>query len=44
MKIVIIGANGTIGQAVAAALAPRHQIVRVGKTSDEHQVDIVLHK
>ncbi|HVI76146.1 MAG TPA: hypothetical protein VM683_14270 [Anaeromyxobacteraceae bacterium] len=30
MKIVVIGASGTIGKAVADALAPRHEIVRAG--------------
>ncbi|MGH7971928.1 MAG: DUF6717 family protein [Limisphaerales bacterium] len=30
MKILLIGASGTIGQAVEQALSARHQIVRVG--------------
>lgn len=40
MKILIIGATGTLGSAVAAAFAPRHEILRAGKTSGDVQVDI----
>ncbi|MBV8097863.1 MAG: NAD-dependent epimerase/dehydratase family protein [Verrucomicrobia bacterium] len=32
MKIVVIGATGTIGTAVANALEPKHQVVRVSRT------------
>jgi uncharacterized protein YbjT (DUF2867 family) len=35
MKILLIGASGTIGQAVEQALSARHQIVRVGRTKGE---------
>ncbi len=31
MKIVVIGATGTIGTAVADALAPRHEVVRASR-------------
>ena len=31
MKIVVIGATGTIGKAVAEALAARHEVVRVSR-------------
>ncbi len=31
MKVVVIGATGTIGKAVAAALAGRHEVVRVSR-------------
>ncbi|GEJ55538.1 short chain dehydrogenase [Anaeromyxobacter diazotrophicus] len=31
MKVVVIGATGTIGKAVAEALAPRHEVVRVAR-------------
>lgn len=31
MKVVVIGATGTIGKAVAEALAPRHEVVRVSR-------------
>jgi NAD(P)-dependent dehydrogenase (short-subunit alcohol dehydrogenase family) len=40
MKVVIIGASGTIGQAVAKELAPRHEIVKVGRKSGDVNVDI----
>ncbi|MBC3952535.1 short chain dehydrogenase [Pseudomonas folii] len=40
MKIVLIGASGTIGSAVAQELAQRHEIVRAGRNSGEEQVDI----
>jgi NAD(P)-dependent dehydrogenase (short-subunit alcohol dehydrogenase family) len=40
MRILLIGATGTIGQAVAAALALRHDLVRVGRHQGDEQVDI----
>jgi NAD(P)-dependent dehydrogenase (short-subunit alcohol dehydrogenase family) len=40
MKIVLIGASGTIGQAVAKAFSARHQLVRVGRSKGEFQVDL----
>jgi RmlD substrate binding domain len=40
MKIVVVGATGVVGKAVVAGLNPRHEIVQVGKTRGEHQVDI----
>lgn len=40
MKIVLIGASGTIGQAVERELAERHEVIRVGRTSGDYQVDI----
>lgn len=40
MKILIIGANGTIGKKVTAALINKHEIIKVGKTSGDIQVDI----
>jgi NAD(P)-dependent dehydrogenase (short-subunit alcohol dehydrogenase family) len=40
MKILLIGANGTIGSAIARELAQRHEIVRAGRNSGEEQVDI----
>ena len=40
MKILLIGANGTIGSAVERELAPRHEIVRIGRKSGDFQVDI----
>ncbi|HEY3412735.1 MAG TPA: short chain dehydrogenase [Armatimonadota bacterium] len=40
MKIIVIGATGTIGKAVVQALSPRHQIVPVARSSGEHRADI----
>lgn len=40
MKVIVIGAAGTIGSAVAAELATRHDVVHVGKTSGQFQADI----
>ena len=40
MRVIIIGATGTIGQAVVRAFEGRHEVVRVGHSSGEHQVDI----
>lgn len=40
MRILLIGATGTIGSAVDKELAQRHEIVRIGRTSGDYQVDI----
>lgn len=40
MKIVVVGAPGTIGRQVVAALKDRHEIVQVGKSRGEFQVDM----
>ena len=40
MKIIVIGASGTIGQAVSEALSHRHDVIRVGRTHGDFQVDI----
>jgi len=40
MKIVVIGATGTIGKAVVAALEGRHEIVKVANRSGDLRVDI----
>ncbi len=40
MKILLIGATGTIGSALAAALESRHEVLRVGHTSGDYQVDL----
>jgi len=40
MKIVLIGASGTIGRAVHAELSQRHEIVSANATSGDFRVDI----
>jgi NAD(P)-dependent dehydrogenase (short-subunit alcohol dehydrogenase family) len=40
MKLLLIGATGTIGHAVAEALSPRHEVVAVSRHSEPLQVDI----
>ncbi len=40
MKIIVIGATGTIGSAVSKELGERHEIVKVGSTRGDVQVDM----
>ncbi|MDM5181241.1 short chain dehydrogenase [Massilia sp. DJPM01] len=40
MKIIVIGASGTIGKAVSSHLAVRHEIVTVGANSGDVRADI----
>ena len=40
MKVLLVGASGTIGKAIIKELAPRHEIIEVGKAKGQHQVDI----
>ncbi|MFJ4196198.1 short chain dehydrogenase [Pseudomonas sp. NPDC089534] len=40
MKILLIGAGGTIGSAVDKELSQRHDIIRIGRSSGDFQVDI----
>ena len=40
MKILLIGAGGTIGSAVDKELSKRQEIVRIGRKSGDYQVDI----
>ncbi|MBW8465358.1 short chain dehydrogenase [Acidovorax sp.] len=39
-KILLIGASGTIGQAVLANLGARHDVITVGRSSGMHQADL----
>lgn len=41
MRIIVVGATGTIGKAVVAALAKRHEVVQVGHRGGEYQVDLM---
>ena len=40
MKIVVIGATGTIGKAVVKLLKQRHQIITVSRSSGDYRADI----
>jgi len=40
MKIIVVGGTGTIGRAVVKELAPRHEVVCVGHSGGDFQVDI----
>ncbi len=40
MKIIVVGANGAVGQTVIDALGDRHEIIAVGRTSGDIQIDI----
>ena len=40
MRVVLVGATGTIGQAVAKELAERHEIVAVGSKSGDVRLDV----
>ncbi|CAD7490011.1 short chain dehydrogenase [Aeromonas dhakensis] len=40
MKIVIVGASGTVGSAVSDLLAKDHQVIRVGHSQGDARVDM----
>ena len=40
MKILLIGASGTVGSAIDKELSERHEIIRIGRSSGDFQVDI----
>jgi NAD(P)-dependent dehydrogenase (short-subunit alcohol dehydrogenase family) len=40
MRILLVGASGTIGKAVAAELGSRHEIVAAGRSSGDITIDI----
>ncbi|SAL64373.1 short chain dehydrogenase [Caballeronia terrestris] len=40
MKIAVIGATGTVGRAVFAELAKRHETFEIGATRGAHRVDL----
>ncbi|NMY73426.1 short chain dehydrogenase [Pseudomonas sp. WS 5071] len=40
MKVLLIGAQGTIGSAIDRELSARHEVVRIGRKSGDFQVDI----
>lgn len=40
MKIILIGASGTIGSSIASALEKDHQLIKVGSKSGDLQINI----
>lgn len=40
MKVLLVGASGTIGKAIIQELAPRHEIIEAGKSNSQYPVDI----
>ena len=40
MRVVIVGATGAVGRVAVKALSGRHEIIRVGRTSGDVQMDI----
>jgi len=40
MRILIVGANGTLGKKVSLALAAKHELITAGRQSGDHHVDI----
>jgi NAD(P)-dependent dehydrogenase (short-subunit alcohol dehydrogenase family) len=40
MKIIVVGATGTIGRAIVDELSPRHELVKVGNQNGDVNVDI----
>ena len=40
MKIIVVGATGTVGAPVAAELAKRHEVVRAARKGADASVDI----
>jgi NAD(P)-dependent dehydrogenase (short-subunit alcohol dehydrogenase family) len=44
MKIIIIGATGTIGKGIVAMLSPQHDIIPVGHSSGKFHIDLSSRK
>jgi NAD(P)-dependent dehydrogenase (short-subunit alcohol dehydrogenase family) len=41
MRILVVGATGTVGKAAAAELGRRHEIIRAGRSSGDVTVDLM---
>ena len=41
MKVLVIGASGTVGKAVVTELAKRHEIIAASRSSATHPVDVM---
>lgn len=39
MRVIVFGANGTIGSAVVKELISRHEVIKVGRKSGDYQCD-----
>jgi len=42
MKIIVVGATGTIGKSVVIALSGRHEIIKVSRSAGDVQVDLAV--
>jgi len=40
MKVMLIGATGTIGRAIATALSPRHEVIAISRHTEPLRLDI----
>ncbi|WP_339324209.1 short chain dehydrogenase [Paenibacillus sp. FSL W8-0194] len=40
MKIIVVGANGTLGKAICDELSPKHEIISAGRSAGDVTVDI----
>jgi nucleoside-diphosphate-sugar epimerase len=40
LRILLVGASGTLGRAVAAELAQRHEVIAAGRRSGSIQIDL----
>src|SRR5881397_278335 len=40
MRILVVGAEGTVGKTAVAALQPRHEIIKAGRKSGDIKVDL----
>ncbi len=40
MRILLIGATGTLGQAIAAAVAGQHEVLAASRSRSPYSVDI----
>jgi NAD(P)-dependent dehydrogenase (short-subunit alcohol dehydrogenase family) len=43
MRVLVIGATGTIGSAVVAALSPRHDVIAASRSRSSFHVDLADH-
>jgi len=41
MRILVVGASGTVGQAVVKELSRRHEVIRAGRSSGDVTVDLM---